>query len=386
MTESSQRPTCARCRRPTAFCYCASLPSLTTATNVVFVQHPKERDKAIGTARMAHLSLPGSTLVEGIEVDEHPQVAPLLGRDDVAVLFPGASARPVTEWGARPPTTMIVVDGTWWQAKRVMERSPRLASLPRMSIDAPAPSTYRIRKPPSDQHLSTVEAVALALGVLEDAPDKFATMRRPFDVMVERQLEAQQRRVARVRKRPKRLTPPLRELEVLRDAPERGVVVYAEANAHSRAERAPGEPELLQLVARWPVTGQSFEAILRPRRPLGQHVPDRLGVAADVFETGEEVRSFLHRWREHLAPGGVLCAWGSFPRDLLAREEGARRDFIDLRALTARCLGGAAGGIERGASRLCGVSPPALPRRADNMLVLIADVYDELVRRARAAR
>src|SRR5436309_976551 len=61
-TSFEPRPVCARCRRPMRACYCAHLPRIETKTRVVVVQHPRERDVPIGTARMATLCLPNSEL------------------------------------------------------------------------------------------------------------------------------------------------------------------------------------------------------------------------------------------------------------------------------------------------------------------------------------
>ena len=52
MTPHPPRPVCARCRRPSAVCYCAHLLSLPTRTRVVFLQHPREA-KAISVGEMA---------------------------------------------------------------------------------------------------------------------------------------------------------------------------------------------------------------------------------------------------------------------------------------------------------------------------------------------
>ena len=62
-----RRSVCARCRRPPVVCYCAVLPSLPARTRVLLLQHPRERHVAIGTARMAHLALPSSTLRMGVD-------------------------------------------------------------------------------------------------------------------------------------------------------------------------------------------------------------------------------------------------------------------------------------------------------------------------------
>ena len=94
-TEARARELCLRCRRPASHCWCAQLPCLVTRTRVVIVQHPRERTVAIGTARMAHLALEGSLLIEGLRLDDHPALTPLLAADaHAAVLYPDG-ARPL---------------------------------------------------------------------------------------------------------------------------------------------------------------------------------------------------------------------------------------------------------------------------------------------------
>jgi DTW domain-containing protein YfiP len=183
------RTTCLRCRRPTSACWCAQLPSLSTTTDVVILQHPRERDVAIGTARMTHLCLPGSRFVEGLAFDAHPALRDIFD-DQTAVLYPGEEARPLEDWLTHRPRRLVVVDGTWSQAKKLLKLNPRLASLPRLSFSPAAPGNYRIRKEPTDQHLSTIEATAAVLGLLEGDPARFAAMLRPFTWMVDHQIDS----------------------------------------------------------------------------------------------------------------------------------------------------------------------------------------------------
>lgn len=381
MDTQTARDTCETCRRPAGYCYCSLIPRLTPRTRVVFLQHPRERDVAIGTARMAHLSLAGSTLLEGVHLDAHPDLAPLLERDDVAVLFPSEDARPLEDWLAAPPRTLVVLDGTWSQAKKLLGENPRLASLPRLSYRPSAPGNYRIRKEPAENCLATIEAVSAVLGVLEGAPARFATMLAPFRYMVDRQIEAAAIHMPRRRQR-RRGPTPLVELAPLLARPRRAVVVYAEANCHSRHERAPGAPELLHLVAARPAAGERFEAVLRPRRPLSSAAPARLGLAPDALLEGESVASALARFRAFVGDDALLCSWGAYPRDLLAQEGEPQRGFIDLRALAARALSGSPGGIELGAQRL-EVRPPAPEAtRAGRMLALLEGVLAALLSRA----
>ena len=61
--------------------------------------------------------------------------------------------------------TLIVPDGTWRQTRRMVRRTPELASLSRFSI-AKARRAPRVLKSPDPTAMSTLEAIALALGEL----------------------------------------------------------------------------------------------------------------------------------------------------------------------------------------------------------------------------
>ncbi|HEY4223682.1 MAG TPA: tRNA-uridine aminocarboxypropyltransferase [Myxococcota bacterium] len=278
------RATCPRCRRPESHCYCALIPSLTPKTRVVIVQHPRERDVAIGTARMVHLGLRGSALVPGVAVDDKPALADVLADPSAAVLFPSDDAKPLADWLRDPPRTLVVVDGTWSQARKVLRMSPRLGALPRVSFTPSAPGNYRIRKEPSEECLATVEAVAAVLGALEGDVEGYRALLRPFTAMVDRQVDAAAQSVvgrhrvhkiaARVRDgRPLQVP---KELFPLLDDPASAVLIYGEANAHPRALRSIGSPEIVHLMAAR--DGRTFEARIKPRRALPDEVPHRLGL------------------------------------------------------------------------------------------------------------
>lgn len=321
-----------------------------TKTKVVIVQHPRERDVAIGTARMTWMALPGSRLVAGVHVDD--QLADLfVDGAGAAVLFPGDDARPLEQWLGDPPRTLVVVDGTWSQARKILKLNPQLAALPRLSYDPPQPGNYRIRREPTDKHLSTIEATAAVLGALEGDPQRFAAMLQPFTMMVDRQLAATAERQDRRRHLKKKTTSQALP-ELARLDGERAVVVYAEANCHPRSDRAPGAPEVVHLVASRPFASSSgsdrrrFEAVVRPRRTLHDTVPKRLGLTTEALLQGEEIAAFLARFRAWAGDDPWVC-WGPFARDLLAQEGEPKRGFVDVRALVARTLRRQGGGIEK---------------------------------------
>ena len=137
-----------------------------SATRTCILQHLRERKTAIGTARMAHLSLPNSELHQGVSFVDHPRVRELAAAEGTALLFPGAGAVDPASLRGRPPRAVIVVDGTWSQARKVIKLNPFLQALPRIGLTPPRPSNYRIRAEPSAECVSTIEAVVHLLGEL----------------------------------------------------------------------------------------------------------------------------------------------------------------------------------------------------------------------------
>jgi DTW domain-containing protein YfiP len=151
---------------------------------VVFLQHPRERRVAIGTARMAHRALPNSELHVGVTFDDHPRLRALVGCRDTALLFPGPAAIEADTLTHEPPRTLVVIDGTWRQARKLLHVNPRLAALPRVRVTPVRPGRYRVRREPAPECASTIEAVVEALGAIEGGRVRFLPLLRAFDHMV----------------------------------------------------------------------------------------------------------------------------------------------------------------------------------------------------------
>jgi DTW domain-containing protein YfiP len=373
---------CNRCQRPAKVCWCDRLTRLHSRTRVCFLQHPRESRVAIGTARMAHLSLPNSELHRGVEFGAHERVRALASASDTALLFPGEGALDPEELSGSSPRTLIVVDGTWAQARKVVKRNPLLQALPRIGLRPAQPSNYRIRSEPAAHCVSTIEAVVHVLGALEGDPGRFQPLLRAFDRMVDLQLEHAARRAGppRVRRKPQRRPRAELALAELHARFPAAVAIYAEANAHARLGSGAGEAELIQLVAVRPATGARFEALIAPRRPLAPGAPAHLEVAAARILAGDDIQSALGRFRAFLHAEDLFCGWGGYALDLLRAEGGPERPFLDLRLLAARLLRRRPGGVEQ-AVRLLGRPEPQRPLgegRAGRRLAALAALLDEL--------
>jgi DTW domain-containing protein len=177
-------------------CYCAHLTSLPTKTRVVLLQHRRERDVGIGTARMASLCLPNAELHIGVRFDHSASILREITNPErpAALLFPGKDAIDIVASPPKGVSTLVVIDGTWWQAKKVVKENPKIAALPRFSFMPNQPSEYRIRREPDDAYVSTIEALAYVLGILEGDPARFQALLTPFRAMVDTQIACEQRR------------------------------------------------------------------------------------------------------------------------------------------------------------------------------------------------
>jgi len=366
---SPKRALCAGCQRPLAVCVCAHVTPMKTRTRVMILQHPRERHVPINTARLARLSLPDSILRRAVDFEADTVVNDALsGRDGGPppyLLFPGPDAVDLARERPAGPVTLVVLDGTWWQAKKLLRRNPRLATLPRISLAPATPSRYRIRREPHEHCVSTIEAIAMALRALEGeggaADDaRFAALLAPFDAMVEHQISFASRvqdarhlraAIARGPREPRRARAP--SVVALRAAAARLVVVHGEANAWP--VRVPGHPppEIVHWLAWRPATGETFEAVIAPRGPLAPSAPTQLRLDAATLAAGESWADFRPRWESFLRPDDALCAWGHFPVSTLAREDvRLPEERLDARVAANALLAARVGTAEECVSRL----------------------------------
>lgn len=349
------RALCTRCRRPQAVCWCGQLTRLESRIHTVFLQHPRETKVAIGTARMAHLSLPNSELHQGVDFQAHARVRELAAQEGTALLFPGPTSILPHTLVDTPPKNLIVVDGTWALAGKIIHVNPFFKALPRIGLVPPRPSNYRIRKEPSDECVSTIEAVVHVLGALEGDEARFEPLLAAFDWMIDRQLEWQSKRPGPPRVRVKKSPRPRRDFQLheLMKRPEDVVALYGESNAYPIEAGMEGPAELIHLAALRPATNERFEAFIQPRRPLAPNAPVHLEVPPERFLQGESITDAIARFARFIRPNDLYCGWGPYARELLDTEGGPERAFSDVRVITARTIKRRPGGVEQ-AMRLMG--------------------------------
>ncbi len=179
---------CPGCHMHRALCVCTIVPRIETRTRLVLVIHRYEDRKPTNTGRIATACLPNSeVLVRGHEGDD--AAVTFAGDAEPVLLFPHEDAEPLDRFVASArPVTLVVPDGTWRQASKMRRRVPGLANVRCVALPASADRTpLRLRAEAHAHGLSTLEAIARALGVLE-GPAVQAALELLYLTIVERTL------------------------------------------------------------------------------------------------------------------------------------------------------------------------------------------------------
>lgn len=171
-----------------------------TKLHILILQHPQEPDKELGSAKLAHSILENSKLRIGLS---WPNLKAAWG-DEVkpnkwAVLYLGSG---IKDSGNDKPAVglhfvdkkgriiqrehpeidgLVVLDGTWSQAKALWWRNPWLLKLRRLVLVPRHASNYReLRKEPRRECVSTIESISSALEFLGEDPAIIETLNNGF--------------------------------------------------------------------------------------------------------------------------------------------------------------------------------------------------------------
>jgi hypothetical protein len=182
-----------------------------TRLRVVILQHPQENDALLGTAKLVTATLANAEIRVGLSWAslDHALGVKNVDKSRWAVLAAAklASELPAAAKG-RPVVVIdrsgvvrdsqqhgldgvIVLDGTWSQAKALWWRNAWLLKLPRIVLTPREPSMYgRLRKEPRRDHVSTLEAIADVLPALGEAEEVRDALRRLLRTLLQRVRDA----------------------------------------------------------------------------------------------------------------------------------------------------------------------------------------------------
>lgn len=203
----NQSEICKNCEKPLNLCVCAALAPVDNRVSVLILRHPQEQDRILGTARIAILQLKNAVLKTGLS---WPNLAKVIGRPadpkrwgvlylgtaKTSVPLPPRILTIVNKKGEASPGQdeilktlegIILLDGNWQQAKALWWRNSWLLKCRRLVLQPPRASLYgRLRQEPRAESVSTMEAAAYTLAVLDQDESLVDKILPPFKLLLEK--------------------------------------------------------------------------------------------------------------------------------------------------------------------------------------------------------
>jgi len=164
--------------------------------------HPKEyRKEKVGTGLMTKLQLENSEIIVGIDFTTNNRVNEILAKENSCsfLLYPGKdnfnlsvrkSSEIISFMGNN--SHIIILDGTWSCARKMLRLSKNLQKLRRLSFDNKIKSKFIIKQQPESLCLSTIESVYTVLNLLKESGLEQCETKDfliPFEKMIEHQVE-----------------------------------------------------------------------------------------------------------------------------------------------------------------------------------------------------
>lgn len=190
--EPVYRNLCTTCIQPEFGCYCKTITPINCAINFVILIHPIEAKRRIATGRMSHLCLQDSHLIKGQNYSNSEELNSLLADPEYhsVILYPGQNSKNITSLTEKERSSqflknkklrIVVIDGTWATAAKMVHQSENLQKLPRICFTPEKPSNFRVRKQPESYCYSTIEAIHHTIDLFSQSK----SVQRPHDHLIE---------------------------------------------------------------------------------------------------------------------------------------------------------------------------------------------------------
>ena len=201
---------CPRCLKPRSLCVCEGIAPIDSKVSLLILQHPQEQDRELGTARLTALHFKDALLKIGLS---WPSLTKILGRPtdpqrwailylgsvkakavlperDIVVVNKSGNAVDRQDSALREIEGIILLDGTWSQAKALWWRNGWMLKCKRVVLGPKRPSRYgKLRREPRSDGLSTIEAAAMLLARLERKPEIETALHASFERLLARYRE-----------------------------------------------------------------------------------------------------------------------------------------------------------------------------------------------------
>lgn len=201
---------CYSCFRSKEFCLCEYVkPQIDPGVKFLLLMHPKEaRKNRTGTGVLSTLAMKDAEILVGIDFSKDRRLNELLSSPEYypVLLYPGENAWTVNRPGfaeaaAGKKLLVIIIDATWFCAKKIIEHNLYLLELPQISFTGDYRSIFTFKHEPKPEYISTIESCYYLIKELQSVnmvssdvnPECLMTV---FKKMISNQLQAENERVS----------------------------------------------------------------------------------------------------------------------------------------------------------------------------------------------
>lgn len=203
---TTKRALCTHCHRPLRVCLCDLVVKTPNQVSVLLLQHPSEKNHPKGSVNLLQLSLAQCELRHGeifkglraelnnssyhnillypeTENGNKPKTNMSSGQENrgtVPSWRSTSTSDPEQDQETATPIRLILLDGSWKKAYKILQLNPCLQELPRYQGPIPEAGAYTMRKAPKPGQLSSLEACCYALGELEQNRDRYHPLLSSF--------------------------------------------------------------------------------------------------------------------------------------------------------------------------------------------------------------
>ncbi|WP_261903308.1 tRNA-uridine aminocarboxypropyltransferase [Vibrio fortis] len=163
---------CQRCGF-THQCICSLIPTLESSVNIALLTHENELQRDTNTGKLLQQTLPNCRSYVWQRKSAPTDLMAMINDDAIQalLLFPSEQSVEVSEVTKDYPVEshkllFIVLDATWQEAKKMMNKSPWLKDIPQVHLTPNLDSAYTLRRNQDSGHLCTCEVGSLLLSQL----------------------------------------------------------------------------------------------------------------------------------------------------------------------------------------------------------------------------
>lgn len=167
------REHCINCALVKEFCICGHVPSIESDIIFILLSHTNELKKRTNTGILIEKSMTSTLVIEWQRKEPSKELLDIINMEkEVYFLYTETNeTNEIVTLDASEEKIdavcskkyIIILDGTWQEAKKIYNRSEYLKDLKRISITPENLSEYQLRRKKNEQHLCTAEAAIITL-------------------------------------------------------------------------------------------------------------------------------------------------------------------------------------------------------------------------------